>query len=207
MSRAASAAGAPAGAPPPPPPHGGQGGGDRRKSGSGKDSSRSKKKQRRSTKRRGRPLQAMERMQIMGIWSQISVTARRSLWETLGEMLGETPVSGSDEPAVSRQAENTQPSRRERVWERAILRDVPLFQEFGNLTARQRREDTRNVPRLLSIAQGVVRRGRELHITDQEILTAIITALDDADTLRALYGGPPGDDVSTSSCNEEMSEK
>jgi hypothetical protein len=136
----------------------------------------------------------MERMQIMGIWYQLSPTARRSLWESLGGMLGETPVVVSNETDASHNVDSaagTGTRTRVRVWERDILRDVPLFAEFGQLTARQRRDDVRNVPRLLSIAQGVVARGRQLDMTDPAIRDAINQNIGDAEAMQALFGGPP----------------
>jgi hypothetical protein len=191
------------GFPPAPPPPPGSGGGDRRRPGGGSGGRGSNKKQRRAAKRRGRPLQSMERMQIMGIWYQLTTSARRSLWESLGEMLGESQVGGPIGPAVPTATGPTEAApRRTRVWEREILRDVPLFSEYGNLTTRERREDTRAIPRLFSIAQGVVARGRAQHVTGGEITTAIIANLGNADHLQALYGGPP---VMSSSDNDEGS--
>lgn len=171
----------------PPPPGGG---GDKRKPGRGGGRESNKKRRTAKHKRRGRPLQNMERMTIMGIWYQLSMNARRSLYETLGELLGETPAVASEEASAPAAADNAAPQRRTRVWEREILRDVPLFVEFGQLTMRQRRDDERGIPRLLNIAQGVVSRGREHHVTDREISTAIAEALPSADRLQSLYGGP-----------------
>jgi len=195
--------GAPPNPPPPPPPPGGggRGGGGRRPiAGRG-----SRKKQRRTAKRRGRPLQNMERMQVMGIWYQLSASARRSLWESLGEMLGETQAGGPDGPAVLEHASEA-PSRRTRVWERDVLRDVQLFAEFGRMTARERRDDQRGIPRLLSIAQGVVRRGREQQVAPADISAAISGAVPNADTLQALYGGPPVRGSSSSSSSSSSDE-
>lgn len=200
MSTAVSGAG---GDPPPPPPPPG-GGGDRRRPASGTRGRGSKVKKRRTAKRRGRPLQAMERMQIMATWSQLSIPARRSLWESLGEMLGETPAVGSNEPSAPDTGDDTrnQPVRT-RVWERRVLRDVPLFREFGQLTARERREDTRGIPQLLSIAQGVVRRGSDLQFSDSDIRDAIVAHLGNVEALRALFGGPPNPSESETSEEDE----
>jgi hypothetical protein len=169
------------GNPPQPPP----GGGEKRKPGSSSGGRNSKKKVR-AAKRRGRPLQNMERMQIMGIWYQLSGSARRSLYETLGEMLGETPAVASAEAGVSGNDESQRP-RRMRVWEREVLRDVPLFAEFGHMTAPQRRSDSRDVPRLLSIAQGVVHRGRNCMEDDGIITGQIVANLQNPDAMSRLY--------------------
>jgi hypothetical protein len=149
----------------------------------------------------------MERMQIMGIWYQLSHTARRSLWESLGEMLGETPTAASSEAGVSRHVDvnaDVGTHTRVRVWERDVLRDVPLFAEFGQLTARQRREDVRNVPQLLSIAQGVVARGRALNMTDPVIRDAIIQFIGDPEGMRGLFGGPPEVEDNQDEGDEEL---
>jgi hypothetical protein len=208
---AAKATGAAGAAPPPPPPGGGRGnrntGSDGRRPGQG--GSR-KKKQRRAAKIRGRPLQNMERMQIMGIWYQLSAIARRSLWETLGEMLGETQAGGPDGPTVSEIGSATLVAefpRRTRVWERDIIRDVPLFREFGEFTARERRDDTRGIPRLLSIAQGVVHRGLAAQMTPADISAAIIASIEDSAALQSLFGGPPqGDEDSDSDDKDHMND-
>jgi hypothetical protein len=149
----------------------------------------------------------MERMQIMSVWYQLSVSARRSLWEALGEMLGETSAGGPDGPAVAQELPQVD-TRRERVWEREILRDVQLFAEFGQLTSRQRRDDTRRVPQLLSIAQGVVARGQRQNQSHGSITDAITGALPDPAVLRALFEGAPAGgngngDSSSSSSSEE----
>jgi hypothetical protein len=148
----------------------------------------------------------MERMQIMGIWYQLSPTARRSLWESLGEMLGETPAVVASATDVSHnvsEGANLGTPARVRVWERKILRDVPLFAEFGQLTARQRREDVRNVPQLLSIAQGVVARGKSLNMTESAIRDAIIQYIGDAEGMRGLFGGPPNVDDNNDTDSDE----
>jgi hypothetical protein len=146
----------------------------------------------------------MERMQIMGIWYQLSTSARRSLWESLGEMLGETQAGGPDGPTVPEPASDATP-RRTRVWERPIIRDIALFREFGHMTARERRDDNRGIPRLLSIAQGVVHRGRSAGYSDAEISAAIANTLHDAGRLQGLYGGPPVQNSSTSVTNNSSS--
>lgn len=186
MSAATAAGGA--GAPPPPPPGGG---GDKRKPGGGKGGRPAKAKKSRPAKNRGRPLQAMERMTILNIWYQLSTEARRSLWETLGGMLGETPALAPSGANAPNPGEIRNVPHRVRVWERPILRDVPLFQEFGQMTARARREDEREIPRLISTALGVVARGQALHFTDGDITAAIIANLGDIVGLRGLFGGPP----------------
>jgi hypothetical protein len=171
------------GNPPPVPP----GGGEKRKpGGTGKGRKNSKKKTR-TAKRRGRPLQNMERLQIVGIWYQLSTSARRSLYDTRGEMLGETPVTASNEASVSGNTDESQRPRRMRVWERDILKDVPLFAEFGQMTSTQRRQDPRDIPRLLSIAQGVIARGRVNGVGDDIITGSIVAKIQNPEELSTLY--------------------
>lgn len=161
-------------------------GGVRRQAGGGRGDGRQVR--RRTNQRVGRPLQAMERNTIMGIWSQLNPNARRALWETLGGMLGETPaLPPAGGTAVQNTVESARPTR-ERVWDREILRDVPLFAEFGHMTAAQRRADSRNIQQLLSIATGVVKRGREQGVPAAEITRALVnTSAIGPDAMRVLY--------------------
>jgi hypothetical protein len=119
----------------------------------------------------------------MGIWSQMSVVARRQLYDTLGGMLGETPAAEDSSGAPS---DSKVPSTL-RPWERPILKDIPLFQEFGKLTKKQRGTDSRGIPQLISISQGVVSRGVKAKHTERAIAQAIEANLGNPDLLRSLF--------------------
>lgn len=187
-----ASAGRGAGAPPHPPGRGKRGPGP----GRGEHSEKSKKA--RTAKSRGRPLQAMERMTIMNIWYQLSIDARRSLVDALGGMLGDQrPAVVPSGTNASNPDESQNASSRHRVWERPILRDVPLFQDYGQLTTRERRDDNRNVPQRISIATGVVARGQAAGITDREITEAIVANIDDIAALKGLYVTPTGENASS----------
>jgi hypothetical protein len=149
---------------------------------------------RQRARRTGRPLGNAERMYIFGVWSLLSPDARRSLYDNLGGMLGETPAAAprdADAGAAQEQEEDRPANQpRIRVWQREVLRDIPLFARFGQLTAAQRGADDQGIPRLLSISTGVVARGRARGATDQEISTALIGTLPDVDRTHALYQEP-----------------
>jgi hypothetical protein len=129
----------------------------------------------------------MERNTIFGIWSQLTLDARRSLHETLGEMLGASPAAVDSSTGVPQNHDSGRPQRRIRVWERDIIRDVPIFAEFGQMTAAQRGSDQRGIPRLLSIATGVVSRGVRQGIGGPEITQALLDNLGDHAAMQALY--------------------
>lgn len=198
MSAATQGSGGPNG-PPHPPPSGG-GGNDRDRSGkrSGSSPGNSRGRKRRRSNRTGRPLGQHERMFILNIWAMLSPDARRSLLEMLSGMLGETPAASSVEDSATVQQQVSEQPRgpRQRAWAREVLRDVPLFSEFGQLTTAQRRTDTRGIPHLLSISMGVVARGRRQGVSDAEISQAIVDNLGNPDALRDLYivEGPPAQD-------------
>lgn len=178
------------GNPPPNPPPGG-GGADRPGASGTPQKGKRQRRSSSSIKPRGRPLQSAERTLILNIWYQLSTSARRSLWENLGGMLGETPagataVATASEPAVAVQPP-TSPIPRLHAWERPILKDIPLFCEFGQLTNRERREDQRDIPRLISIAQGVIARGRRAGVADGDITYSIIQHIYDPEALKQLY--------------------
>jgi len=83
--------------------------------------------------------------------------------------------------------------RKIRVWDRPILTDVPLFHAFGKLTAAERALD-KEVPRLLSIAQGVVARGRRAGVSDGDITAVIIQNLSDPHKLSGLFADERSDE-------------
>lgn len=189
------------------PPAGGRGsGGVRRQAGGGRGENRQVR--RRTNHRVGRPLQAMERNTIMGIWSQLNPNARRALLETLGGMLGEIPdVPAAAGIAIQNIVEPNRPTR-ERVWDREILRDVPIFAEFGQMTVAQRRVDSRNIQQLLSIATGAVKRGREQGIPVDEITRAIVDATAiGPDAMRALYAPAEADGYGQAGVTDEAADQ
>lgn len=136
----------------------------------------------------GRPLQPLERTTIMGIWYQISPDARRELVNRLSEMLGETPAQSKAAPSNEGHPpkEGSQKAPRQRVWDRPILRDIPQVKEFGKLSS----EERANHPggnQLMSILTGVVARGRDRNLSDDQIAIAINENIDDNDALRSLF--------------------
>jgi hypothetical protein len=178
------------------------------------------RKKRKAVQKNGRPLQPMERQMVMGVWYQLSVVARRDLVQRLTEMIGETPslvAQASNLAPDSNQGQQQAP--RVKPWERDIIRDVPLFQEFGQMTTLQRKNDS-TIPSRMSIVMGVVKRGKTLGISDENILAQILANIDDAKALKQLFPAvavdasdavvkdthkdpPPPDDGTGNSPNDE----
>jgi hypothetical protein len=145
------------------------------------------RKKRKAVQKNGRPLQPMERQMVMGVWYQLSVVARRDLVQRLTEMIGETPslvAQASNLEPDSNQGQQQAP--RVKPWERDIIRDVPLFQEFGQMTTLQRKNDS-TIPSRMSIVMGVIKRGKTSGISDENILAQILANIDDADSLKQLF--------------------
>lgn len=164
---------------------------------------------RRSNERRGRNthsrrsgpqrrnLNRAERQQILEIWYHINRDSRFELLNTLAEMSGfllhESVEPRSQAVVPSQQSVREPPSasvntppRRTRVWEREILRDVPRFRAFGDLTSSARGQDTETA-RLLSIATGVVSRGRDQGISDEIILRELLRTQNDSAEMHGLF--------------------
>ena len=137
----------------------------------------------------------MERSTIMGIWYQLSANARRDLVTNLSEMLGETPALIQQAEATADAAGEGPTGRPPRVrpWARPLLKEISEFQAFGKKTSKERKGD-KHTPMLISIAMGVIKRGKDAGMTDEEILAAIRANLEDIDSLKGLYPKEDDDD-------------
>lgn len=147
----------------------------------------------------GRPISQSERMILLNIWYQISDTSRSELLSQL-TLRGGNPPPAQRPGAIAPALGEVQPAplnRRQRVWEREIIRDIPRFSVFGQMTNAERAADS-HTSQLLSIVTGVIARGRNLGEPDEIIRNAIEANLDSVEALRSLFSavprlGAPGD--------------
>jgi hypothetical protein len=134
----------------------------------------------------------LERGQLMGIWYQLSDQARVDLVTNLSSMLGVSPAP--EPPPVGALGRPATAGPKVKAWDRPILRDVPLFQQFGQMTKKERADDDKGISQLLSISMGVIKRGRDSGVADQDILAALLDALRDPERLKLLFQPPASSD-------------
>jgi len=92
-----------------------------------------------------------------------------------------TSVERRETPELAEQSQ-----KKQKIWDRPILKNVPAIVAFGKKSSKERGED-RETSRRMSIATGAVARGRAQNVTNEMILDAILEAWDDEDQLRDLY--------------------
>jgi hypothetical protein len=95
------------------------------------------------------------------------------------------PNQSSPGPS-SKEAKSSSSAKREKIWERDIIRDITRFQEFGKKSSKDRGED-KETSRLLSIVTGVIARGRRDEFSDKNILQCILTSIDNEESLKRLF--------------------
>jgi hypothetical protein len=170
-----------------------------------------------SRRRRQRQLTQSERAQIVLIWSYLTQTARRELIDMLQGMMAVNPAPGgydansqaipspspvqqerqnsvrqdTDVPAVRVEAVRPE-SRRLRIWERPLFRDVPQIRAYGNLSATERTLD-RATNQAISIAAAMVARARRLDVSDDVLLNDLNSHWGDPETMRLMYIQPQGE--------------
>lgn len=144
----------------------------------------------------GRPISRIERMMVLDIWHQINDTSRSDLLQQFTLREGNlSPVEDAlvadpgGIPPIPAEAELQQqhpPQRRIHVWERPIIRDIPIFQQYGQMTPAERALQS-ETSRLLSVVTGVIGRGAKRRLDDDTIRQAIESNLDDVEALKLLY--------------------
>lgn len=155
--------------------------------GPGKTPYRSKRSStggRRRQRTGGRRLFRNEMQEITYIWAQLSPDARRDLLQLLTGMLGETlsgPIdpraeSSSNEPVPSRELGGPSPRsppRRQKIYEREIIRDLPGVREFSTMSSAERAAAT-GINRLMSVATGVIARAQRTGMSNAEITRFLV---------------------------------
>jgi len=153
-------------------------------------------------RQRGRPLNQSDTNVVLNIWFALNISGRQRLVETIhslsaslpGGQVDTTPVERQEPPPPEDQKGETK-HRKLRVWERSVLKDIPIFQEFAKKSTKERGAD-KDTSRLLSIVTGAVGRGTVLGLTEKEMLDHILVELaseDAPDLLRHLYSSPDVD--------------
>jgi hypothetical protein len=72
------------------------------------------------------------------------------------------------------------------VWERDVLKDIPEVQDFGKKSSKDRGLDA-TTSKTMSIATGVIKRGRSKGVSDEDILTFLTSNWSDAESLKKAY--------------------
>jgi len=157
----------------------------------GESRGRSRRGGRRSTNRQsGRPINRAERLQILDIWYQINPRSRSELLSFLGSMMNEssspTAQVSSQKSGKSSSAEEGAKPRRQRPWERDILKDIPSVRAWGEKPPGDRASDT-HTTKVVSILTGVIARGRSRGLSDQLITDSINENINDLAVLRSLF--------------------
>jgi hypothetical protein len=131
--------------------------------------------------------------------SRLDTGSRRELYNYVGSLLGETPSgpgdtggnTGNPSPSLTNVP---RPTRKTKVFERPIIKDLPGVAEFAGMTSAEKAQHS-DINRLMSIATGTIARGRRLGLTDDEIRTRIFGTDQSADILRNLFvEAPPSEE-------------
>jgi len=123
--------------------------------------------------------------------ARLDTRSRREIYNYVGSLLGETPSGPGDaggntsDPCPS-STDVPKSTRKTKVFERPIIKDLPGVAEFAGMTSSEKAQNS-DINRLMSIATGTIARGRRLGLTDTEIRTRIFDTDQSADVLRNLF--------------------